>query len=289
MKKAELITTSILLLVTTLIVGYITTQMTDSKFGLYEDISFWENVIVEAHGMILDLLIVGVILIMILNRIEKKKNINELIEKIEFNRNLKTDEAKYTLMSAIRILNKMKVYKLDLHQCSLSKLIMTNINVSGSSIHAVDFYETNLKSSTFTSTNGVRTIFDCANIKGVDFNNSKFKRSNFNKVNARGSNFKECNITKSQFSEADLNNVDFRGCIINDTNFSNADLTNADFRDCEFSGNMTFDGALLQSSNFEGAKNLPFSEIIKAKSLKKTKFDEEIIIELRRLNANLDL
>lgn len=287
MKKNEVWITGTLLIIIILIVGYVTINFNDSKFGLYEKGDFWENILVEAHGFILDVFIIGFLLLIILNRVEKNREIKELHNKIEFNRYIKSDEAKYTIFSAIGILNKVKQTKFDLHQCDLSELIMTKTKLSGSSIHAVKFIRTNLKESELRNINGERPIFDNSNINSANFDKSRLYRAEFHNVKARSVKFLNCKIIRTNFIDSDLNNADFRNSFIEKTSFEKSILKNADFRNCEFGTEVSFVDADLQSANFSDSKNIPISEIIKAKCLVKARFDNHVIESLKRLKPDL--
>lgn len=288
MKKTEIIATGIILVVITFTIGIITINFNGLRFGLYNVTEFWENILVEAHGIIMDLFIVGFVLLTLTFRMEKKRSIKVLHNKIEFNRNIKTEEAKYNIFSSIGLLNEVKQTKIDLDQCELSDLIMTKINLTGSSINAVNFTSTNLRNSYFLKVKGGRAIFNNTNLINVKFIGSKLTRGEFNKVEARSSSFKDSEIVRTKFCDSDLNNIDFRDCVIDRVDFNRANLKNADFRNCKFGNEITFSDCDLQSSDFRTTVNLPILEIAKAKNLRKAKFDDDIVGKLKKLNVNIE-
>lgn len=267
--------------------GLITVNFGVSRYGLYEGREFWESVLVEAHGMILDIFILGVVVLLLLNRFEKKREISELHSKIEFNRHIKSEDAKYNIISAIGLLNKVNQTKFDLHQCDLSGLIMTKANLSGSSIHAAKFLNTNLKDSNFTKINGERSIFNKATLNNVNFNSSRLYRADFTNTKARSIHLNNCEIIRTNFCDSDLNNSDFRNSKLDTISFERAILKNSDFRKCEFGKDISFVDADLQSSDFRDSINIPIADILKAKCFIKAKFDDNVLIELKNLKADL--
>lgn len=289
MKRKEILITGNILTIVILIIGFFTISFNDSKFGLYESTDFWENILVESHGFILDVFIIGFVFIIIMNHYEKRREIHELNNKIEFNRHIRTDEAKYTIFSAIGLLNKVKQTKFDLHQCDLSGLIMSKFNLSGSSIHAVNFTNSNIKESELRQVNGERTIFDNTNLTSSNFNSSRLYRAVFKKAKARSSNFANSKIVRTTILESDFNNSDFRNSWIDKTSFEKTILKNADFRNCNFGTEISFLDADLSGANFLGSKNIPITEIIKSKCVTKAKFDKEVLSALKNWKADLKI
>lgn len=272
-----------------IIIFLITSLFTDKFCSLYVDREFIENILVEAHGMVLDLFFIGIILVFLTNKYEKRREINTLHFKLDSKRYLYNDEGKYEIVSIIKLLNKKGIYKFDLHQCNLSKLELPFYKFKGSSIHATNFSHTNLKAADFSNTHGERPIFDHARIKGIIFKGADLERAEFNETKGRGANFSSSNIFRSNFKNSDFNNIDLRESKLNIVSFNDSDLKNSDFRDASFGNDISFLNTNLQSANFKNVKNLNISELIKAKNLSKAKFDDEIRTKLLDHDPNLEI
>ena len=263
--------------------------------GIYSTTDFWINVLVESHGIIIEILIVGLLLQGILLNIEKRKEINDLKKKIDFNRELKTIESKHLLASIIKLLNDLQQTDMHLQKCDLSDLLLARINLTKSSLHATDFTHTNLRLSNFKQSKGERTIFDNATLTGANFINSNFKRlkmrnikghnidlsqcqllrCGFNESDMESADLRSSTITQSSFDSSTLKSADFRFCIIEEVSFDNSDLKNINFSMCEFKKNNTFENANLENANFLGAINVPVNNLALALSLRNAKFSDD--------------
>lgn len=289
MKKKKVFILILVLIIVLLIIGLLTISFGREKFGLYSQNEFWEGVLIEAHGMILDTLIIGLIILGLNNLMEKRREINQLHTQIDYNRHIRTIESKHRIVSCVQSLNNKKISKMDLHQCDLSHLVLPNKKLSNSSLHATVFSYTNLKNSDLSKVNAERPYFNKSRINNVCFDGSRLHRAEFNESIAKSTSFKNCNIFRTKFDSSNLNNADFRNSHFNKVSFVNSILRNADFRDCTFGDQISFSGADLQSSNFESSKNLDPNIILLAQSVKKAKFDPQIVKELKRLNPNIKI
>jgi len=157
------------------------------KYGYDED--FLKSVFIEAHGMLFDILIIGVVIFSLHKLIEKKHEIKRYQEEIDDFRNWDSDEAKFRIVGNIKRLNRMFVTRINLNNC-----ILHNAQLEDAALR-----EANLES----------VILDEASLKGVDFSWANLRHAEFNKANLLGADFKYSNLYRAFFREADLTYAEF--------------------------------------------------------------------------------
>jgi len=300
MKKTELIFISAMLTVIICIAVYF-------SIDDYKTEAFWKNILVEVHGMIIDFFLIGVMLSLLLNYQESKKEISDLKRIIDFNRFISSEEAKHKIVTAIKDLNSKKIYDIKLQQCKLNGILMQKIILKSSSIHGTDFSNSNMNGGDLSHLKSEGTKFYGSIIRNCNFSCTKFYRlemhdskgkncdftqatlikSNIVNSDLESSDFRQCLINKTNLSNSNLKSVDFRGSEFDEINFSNTNLKNAKFQNCNFKNNITFTNANLSNTNFTGCINLPVQNLILAQSLQGAKFDSNIMIQLQSLGANI--
>jgi uncharacterized protein YjbI with pentapeptide repeats len=271
----------IVFLIAAIIIIIITYNSTNiNGTNLYYDKEFWINILVEAHGMLLDLLLVGLIILFFILRGEKKHEIQLLKKEIDYIRLLKSDEAKFKTKALINQLNTLNTSDLDLHQCYLRDIQMPHIKILRGKIHATDFSKTTLTSSDFSKTKGEKTFFIESKLNNVKFNGCDLYRCNYKDAKMSGSFFISASILRCKFDGAVMTDTDFRNSDLSGSTFLNSQSNNCDFRNADLK-DVDFTNANLQSANFRGCKNLTSAQLRKALNYKKLNVDEPIFSELK--------
>ena len=109
---------------------------------------FLEGILVEAHGMLLDILVIG-IFILWLNRLgEKHLEVRRYKEEIDDFRGWESDEASHRIAGNVRRLNDRGVFEINLSSCHLSNAMLPQINLSGATLSGA-----NLSGATLTGAN----------------------------------------------------------------------------------------------------------------------------------------
>ena len=162
-----------------------------------------------------------------------------------------------------------------------------------------------------------KSSFQDSILKYTDFRFSSLYKSNFDGSKHYDSQFGHCELSQSSFKNANLNSSQFGNTRAFDCNFQGSNITgvyfgNSDLKDSDFSKvkteqindkerhpfntrfegadlkNVTFDDAELYNVDFRGAKNLSIDQIIKAKIITGSQFDEAINIKLSEINTSLN-
>ncbi len=162
--------------------------------------SFFQNIIIEAHGIVPDLLIFG-ILMTVYERWRGKVEVH--LGSIEEYMSQHTPEATAAILNIIKEMNKMEASRFQLSECTLSQQDMRHLDFTGSSFHRVNFEESDL------------TLVE------------------LDKCRLRDVNFSKAILRSVTFNGSDLDKINFSGAKLNDANFNNADLRYIDFSNAD--------------------------------------------------------
>ncbi|HHG3359485.1 hypothetical protein BBM65_01520 [Vibrio parahaemolyticus] len=221
--------------------------------GLYNK-DFWENFLVEAHGAIFDLAVVGIALLWFEERRKKKDKIGELTTNLDDLKHYYGEDASYRTFGQMKRLMALNVTKFEIPEAKLSNLTIQGLNFKSCNFHAVNFTKSRLENTTIENSQLDASIF-------VD---STFKHMTLTDVSLR----------RAKFAHAKLKGVDLRNSVVTGADFRNADLSSANFSGVDCKG-VNFKGANLRSANFKGARNLTKDMLLEAENVKfvKTDFD----------------
>ncbi|MBS0000999.1 MAG: pentapeptide repeat-containing protein [Cyclobacteriaceae bacterium] len=235
-------------------------------FYFAETHNFLLNILAEAHGMIFDIAVIG-ILIFWLNQVgQKKLRIRSYRDEIEDFRLWESEEAAFRTVGNIKRLNRHKIFNIDLVNCYLVK---TNLNY-------VILKEANMNNANVSNSFLIQT-----NLEGARLNRTNFENSNLNQVNlkgayASGANFRDAYLIKANLFKAYLIKTDFNNAFLMESDLRGANLTGANF-----------DHANLYKTDFRGAYGLTIKQFQKVKTLYLAKFDPEFQKKLERVYPDL--
>lgn len=171
---------------------------------LINAISFYHEIILASHGIVLDLLVLGIVLTLYEHFTERKNKIERYKEEIDDLRFWRSEEAMFRINGIVKRLNKLGVKELDLSHC-----------------HFKNF----------------PTFKDMAYWK---FQCSSFINSHFFSIKLNGTNFYDSNIENSHFIHSDLTDCDFSLCILENVAFEQCVMNNVDFTNAYIENNNWF-------------------------------------------------
>jgi BTB/POZ domain-containing protein KCTD9 len=229
------------------------------SFLLTGSAEFYKNVLVEAHGMLMDLLIIGVFIVG-LNILSKKKDERKNYkEQIDDFRHWNAPEASFRIAGILKRIIALGDNRINLFQCNIKGVLLNHVSISNSECWAVNFKNSTLQDITFTKCKLKGATFDDCTASGIQFHKCFLKIGRFVNAKLSGASFKTCNLVRANFENADLRSSSFTDSDCEDTNFQNADLSNA---------------------NFIGVHNLRIDKLLQAKKLKSVKLDIYLLNEL---------
>ena len=253
--EKPLLTTTIVLCVVAIVVIALSFPFYQASFS-----SFGEQILVEAHGMIFDILIIGILLFWLTENGQIRQRIRFYRDEIDDFRLWESDEAAFRTVGNIKRLNRHKIGEINLVNCFLSRTNLNYVNLKGSNLNSA-----NLSQSTLLEANLENTRLNQTNLE-----NSNLNQANLNGSYASGANFKDAFLIKAQFENAFLIKANFNNAYLMEANLQKSYLMGADF-----------ENASLYKADLRGAKGISIDQLAKAKTLYLAKFDDEIFDQIK--------
>lgn len=215
---------------------------------------FYMQVLAEAHGMIFDIAIIGILIVWLNKNGEKRLRIKTYKDEIDDFRLWESEEAAFRTVGNIKRLNRHKIYNLDLVDCFLARTNLNHVRLEGSNLN-----NANLSHS---------KLIDC-DLQNARLNQTNLSYANLNQARlvgayASGANFKQSFLIKANFEKAFLIKADFSEAHMMEANLNGAYLTGA-----------VFDNANLYKVDLRNATGLTVEQFAHVKTLYLAKLDEE--------------
>jgi len=205
--------------------------------GIY--ISNIKDILVELHGAVFDIVIFGILILFLNTKRERKILIRKYHDEIDNFRGWDAQEAAYRTLGSIKRLNEIGITKMNLLGCNLNKM---------------DFrrYQDFLKSNS-------------EDYIPIDFTDSDMRYIKLKGTSCIKTIFRNCKFSNAEMMDADFNQADFQGADLFLAELSGSNLYGANFLD-----------AVLHESDLTTVKNLKPGQLLKAKTLFKSKLDPKI-------------
>ncbi len=218
------------------------------------------DLLIQGHGMIFDIALIGMLLYWLNQNGEKRQRIRMYIDEIDDFRLWESEEAAFRTVGNIKRLNRHKIYEINLVNCHLARTNLSHVNLKSSNMNSA-----NLSNSSLIETNLENTRLNQTNLE-----NSNLNQANLKGAYASGANFKDTFLIKSNFESAFLIKTNFINAYLMEANLSNSYLMGADF-----------ENASLYKADLRGAKGLTIEQLAKAKTLYLAKFDDELLEQVK--------
>ncbi|MBL7845275.1 MAG: pentapeptide repeat-containing protein [Cyclobacteriaceae bacterium] len=253
-EKPMLTSTIVLVVVATLVIGL------SLNYYINDFDNFWAQILAEAHGMIFDIAIIGILIFWLNQNGQIRQRIRFYKDEIDDFRLWESEEAAFRTVGNIKRLNRHKIYEINLVNCFLARTNLSYANLSGSNLNSANISQSSLIE---------------ANLENTRLNQTNFENSNLNQANlkgayASGANFKDAFLIKAQFENAFLIKSNFNNAYLMEANMQNSYLMGADF-----------ENASLYKADLRGAKGLTVEQLAKAKTLYLARFDDEIFDQIK--------
>lgn len=237
----------------------------NSSWGLYNK-NFWEGVLVEAHGLLFEILVIGLILLWLDSRRQKTEYIEKNLENLWDLNTLQENEVIKKKMGSVKRLNDAKVFKID-----VTDLLIVDVNIKNFVFKESKLFGLKLKNC---------KIFD------LELTKSKVNSGEFS-----DSSFKRCNLSGSDFKNADFSNAKIIGINLQKANLLRAKFTSANLETADLRGanldKAVFQDASLRNANIRMCLNVDLNSLAKASNLDYIKADDDIISGLLQLRPNI--
>jgi hypothetical protein len=253
-EKPLLTSTLVLVLVTIIVLAL------SMKYYVHEFDTFIQQVLAEAHGMIFDIAVIGILIFWLNKNGETRQRIRTYKDEIDDFRLWESEEAAFRTVGNIKRLNRHKIHEINLVNCYLPRTNLNYVNLASSNMNSANISQSSL----------IESNLENARLNQTNFENSNLNQANLCSAYASGSNFKDAFLIKAQFENAFLIKA----------NFSNAFLMEANLQNCYVMG-ADFENASLYKADLRGAKGLSVEQLSKVKTLYLAKFDDEILEQIR--------
>lgn len=240
----------VLLLVTVLVIGL------SIPYYLEDFDDFYGQVLAEAHGMIFDIAVIGILIFWMNKSGEIRLRIKTYKDEIDDFRLWKSEEAAFRTVGNIKRLNRHKIYNLNLVNCYLCR---TNLNYC-------QLQESNLNSADISTSQLIECDLRNARLNQTNFENSTLNQAKLSHSYASGANFKDSFLIKADMQSAYLIKSDLSGAFLMEAKLQGAFLTGA---------NLT--GANLYKADLRGAIGLTIEQLEKARTLYLARLDPELM------------
>jgi hypothetical protein len=246
----SILTSFLVLMILALFVGILSFPYYLENFHDY-----YGEVLVEAHGMLFDIAVIGILIFWLNRNGERRQRIRTYKDEIDDFRLWESEEAAFRTVGNIKRLNRNKIYSVNLVNCYLAKTNLNYVNLKGS----------NLNNANIQGSFMIEATLDTDRLNQTNLENSNLNQISMVGAYASGASFKDCFLIKAVFDKAFLIK----------SNFQNAMLMESSFVDCYVTG-ANFENANLYKADFSGANGLTIEQLSLAKSLYLAKFDPDL-------------
>lgn len=253
-EKPLLTSSLVLLVVTVLVIGL------SLRYYIEDFDAFMGQVLAEAHGMIFDIAVIGILLFWLNHNGEIRQRIRTYKDEIDDFRLWESEEAAFRTVGNIKRLNRHKIHDINLVNCHLPRTNLNYVNLASSNLNSANISQSSL----------IESNLENARLNQTNFENSNLNQAILRSAYASGANFKDAFLIKSQFENAFLIKA----------NFSNAFLMEANLQNCYLMG-ADFENASLYKADLRGAKGLTIEQLSKVKTLYLAKFDDDILSQIK--------
>jgi len=236
------------------------------KYYLTDFDAFWAQILAEAHGMIFDIAVIGILIFWLNQNGQTRQRIRFYKDEIDDFRLWESEEAAFRTVGNIKRLNRHNIYEINLVNCFLAKTNLNYVNLKGS----------NMNSANISQSSMIEANLENTRLNQTNFENSNLNQANFKGAYASGANFKDAFLIKAQFENAFLIKANFNNAYLMEANLSNSYLMGADL-----------ENASLYKADLRGAKGLTIEQLAKAKTLYLAKFDDELAEQVKNLIPEL--
>lgn len=179
------------------------------------------DIIVEAHGLIFDLVIFGLLISLFEYIRNKKEKISRFNEEIYYLSKWKNEESKYQILEKVRQLYELgqRTFHLsfaELNGANLAEFDLTNSVMVGVKMKHGLFVRSILKNVNLRSAKLREVYFTNAQLDGTNLSKSKSKKAKFTAANLIDTNFESADLRKASFINCYFSKVNFKDTLLDD-------------------------------------------------------------------------
>jgi uncharacterized protein YjbI with pentapeptide repeats len=219
------------------------------------------QLVAQAHGAVLEILIMGALVFWINKMTDRKKLVDSCLDEIE---ELRPFSNEYTVIRAVRNIKKLNKHKVD-------RIDLSNFNLRKAPFEGIRLIDSNLSGTNFEEARLFRVNFEATNLSSAIMAKVALTDSTLNSAIANATCFEDAHLVKTSLRNAKLVSAQFDKATLNAVDLSLANLANT-----------SWENATLYNVDFRGVIGLTIDSILKAKFVKDCQFDPEFSIELEK-------
>ena len=231
-----------------------------------DNYNFVGQVLAEAHGMLFDIAVIGILIYWLNENGQKNLRIRTYKDEIDDFRLWESEEAAFRTAGNIKRLNRHRIYTIDLVNCHLARTNLGYTNMTRSNLNSANVSHSNLDQAVLVNTRMNQTNFEASNLNHAQLQKSYASGANFKGASLMKADLSGAFLIKASFENAFLTEANLRGAIVMGVNFANATLYKADLREVD---------------------GLTVEQLLQAKSLHQVQLDEFLMDEIRELKGSL--
>src|SRR5690349_13773358 len=201
-EKPLLTSTLVLIIVSIIVLGL------SSSYYINEFDTFIQQVLAEAHGMIFDIAVIGILIFWLNQNGEIRRRIRTYKDEIDDFRLWESEEAAFRTVGNIKRLNRHKIHELNLVNCYLPRTNLNYANLTGSNLNSANVSQSSL----------IESNLENARLNQTNFENSNLNQAILKSAYASGANFKDAFLIKTQFENAFLIKANFNNAFLMEAN-----------------------------------------------------------------------
>lgn len=236
------------------------------RYYINDFVNFYPQVLAEAHGMLFDIAVIGILIFYLNRRGDTRHRIRTYIDEIDDFRLWESEEAAFRTVGNIKRLNRHKIYNLNLVDCFLTRTNLNQVILNGSNLN-----DANLSNSKMIE----------IQLMNARLNQTRFENSNLNQGNLQGAY-----ASGAIFDDAYMIKTNFQKAFLIKSSFKNGFLMEADLRGAYVMG-ADFENASLYKADLRNVNGLTIDQLMNVKTLYFAKFDPEIEAELKKRHPEM--
>lgn len=228
--------------------------------------NFVGQVLAEAHGMLFDITIIGILIYYLNENGQKRLRIRMYKDEIEDFRMWESEEAAFRTAGNVKKLNRHKIYDINLVNCYLARTNLSYVCLKGANLNTANVTRSQLVQCNLENSRMNRTNFEDSTLNQANLSQSYAGGANFKNTFMIKANLKNASLIKANFQNAFLIEACLKGAHLVGANFENANLYKADLREVE---------------------GLTIEQLSKAKTLCQAQLDAELMEKIQSDCAEL--
>lgn len=254
-------------------------------YHYYSD-RFRENLLVEAHGTLMDILLLGVFVVWLQQKGSTRISNERYIEEIDDFRKWDNEIAARKIRGNIRRLNSNGITCIDLNNCCLKGMDLAGVTLEESEFWGADLSMADMRDAILCNSS-----FEDANLSDINLLNSNLSGSSMLRVkiddaDLRGADFSKTRILNTSFISSDCEGIRFTEAELRGVCFRNANLFNSDFRAADLT-DADLTGAILKEADLTEVQGLHPDQLSACETLWNAKLDQKILSSMNELHPEL--